>query len=138
MELKKITAIIRGDQLEDVEKRLQRPGTPGISVDHVKGYGEYANFFATDWMSRYARIEIVAEARQVRRIVDAITEVVHTGTGSDGVVYVVPVEQIYRIGDQHTVRSAQSKCPRCRASVRLRRRTQTPKTASRQVREKRS
>ena len=138
MQLKKITAIIRSDQLEDVEKRLQGPGMPGISVDHVKGYGEYANFFARDWMSRYARIEIVAEASKVRGIVDAITEVVHTGTEGDGVVYVVPVEQVYRIRDQHTVHSARTKCPLCRAS-RLGGRTQGPSAAaSRQVREKRS
>jgi nitrogen regulatory protein PII len=44
MELKKITAIIRSDQLEDVEHRLKGPGIPGISVDHVKGYGAYVNF----------------------------------------------------------------------------------------------
>lgn len=139
MELKKITAIIRSDQLEDVEKRLQGPDTPGITVDHVKGYGEYANYFARDWMSRHARIEIVAEASKVRGIVKAITDVVHTGTAGDGVVYVVPVEQVYRIRDQHTVRSAHTQCPRCRASVRLRRQTQKPSAAaSRQVREKRS
>ena len=45
MELKKITAIIRSDQLEDVENRLKSLDVPGITVDHVKGYGEYANLF---------------------------------------------------------------------------------------------
>jgi nitrogen regulatory protein P-II 1 len=120
MELKKITAIIRSDQLEDVEKRLKGPDVPGITVDHVKGYGEYANFLARDWMSRYARIEIVADKRRARRIVDAIAEIVHTGAPGDGVVYVVPVEQVYRLRDRHSVRSARTQCPRCRASARLR------------------
>jgi len=123
MELKKITAIIRSDQLEDLEERLKGPGVPGVTVEHVKGYGEYANFFARDWMSRYARLEIVTDERQASNIVKAIAEVVHTGTPGDGIVYVVPVEQLHRIRDRHTARSAQT-CPRCRASARLRRRRQ--------------
>jgi nitrogen regulatory protein P-II 1 len=121
MDLKKITAIVRSDQLEDVENRLKGPDVPGISVDQVKGYGEYVNFFARDWMSRYARIEIVADGRQARRIANLIMEVVHTGTRGDGIVYVVPIEEVYRIRDRHPSRSATT-CPRCRAALRLRQR----------------
>ena len=80
MELKKITAIIRSDQLDELEEGLKGPDIPGITVDHIQGYGEHANFFAKDWMSRYARVEIVADDRDARRIVNAIAEVVHTGT----------------------------------------------------------
>jgi hypothetical protein len=53
---------------------------------------------------------------------------VHTGTRGDGIVYVVPVEQLHRIRDRHTARSAQT-CPRCRANARLRRRAQGNATA---------
>lgn len=134
MELKTITAIIRSDRLEAVENRLKGPDTPGITVDHVKGYGEYANFFTRDWMSRYARIEIIAEARRARSIVKAIVEVVHTGTPGDGIVYVVPVEQLERIRDQHTVRSSRTRCPRCRASLRARLRKRKKAASSRRVR----
>lgn len=133
MELKKITAIIRSDQLEDVKKRLKGSSVPGITVDHVKGYGEYANYIALDWMSRYARIEIVADKRQAPRIVDAITEVVHTGTAGDGFVYVVPVEQVYRLRDRHIVRSTDTSCPHCRASARLRQQKQKRAVASRSI-----
>ena len=134
MKLKKITAIVRADQLEAVENRLKGPGIPGITVDHVKGYGEYANFFERDWMSRYARIEIVAETRHTRAIVDAITDSVHTGTPGDGVIYVTPVEQLYRIRDQHAVRSTPTECPHCRAALRLRRRTKESSTRTGQPR----
>lgn len=121
MDLKKITAIIRSSQLEELETCLKGADIPGISVDRVKGYGEYANFFASDWTSTYARIEIIADGRQARRIIGAITDVVHTGTRGDGIVYVTPVEQLLRIRDRHTARSGQT-CPRCRAGARLRRR----------------
>jgi nitrogen regulatory protein PII len=121
MDLKKITAIIRSDQLEDVENRLRGPDVPGITVDQVKGYGEYANFFARDWMSRCARIEIVADGRQARRIANVIMDVVHTGARGDGIVYITPVEEVYRIRDRHASRSTAT-CPRCRAVLRLRER----------------
>jgi nitrogen regulatory protein P-II 1 len=134
MELKKITAIVRAEQLEEVENRLKGPDVPGMTVDHVKGYGEYANFFARDWMSRHVRIEIIADEPKARQIIDGIVEVVHTGTRGDGIVYTTPVEQLYRIRDRHKIRSARPQCPRCRASVRLRRRKQRESASSRRAR----
>lgn len=119
MELKKITAIVPADRLEDVENGLKGL-TPGLSVDHVKGYGEYANFFTRDWTSRHARIEIVAEGAKAKRIVDAILQIAHTGAEGDGIVYVVPIEETYRIRDQHREHSTAS-CPTCRANAKLRR-----------------
>lgn len=121
MGLKKITAIIRSGRLKDVEERLKGPDIPGITVDHVKGWGEYADYFASDWMSSYARIEIVADDRRTAWIIDAISEVVHTGIPGDGIVYVVPVEQLHRIRDRHIARSERTHCPTCLASRRLRR-----------------
>lgn len=133
MELKKITAIVRSDQLEDVENRLKGPTIPGISVDHVKGYGEYANFFTRDWMSRYARLEIVTDARHAQAIVDAIMDVAHTGTKGDGMICVLPVDQVYRIRDGHHERSA-SPCPRCRAAARVRQRRHRASVSSKKAR----
>jgi nitrogen regulatory protein P-II 1 len=45
MALRKTTAIIRGSLLDKVEERLQDLGVKGLSVSHIKGYGEHANFF---------------------------------------------------------------------------------------------
>jgi len=121
MELKKITAIIRHNQLQAVENRLKGANLPGMTVDDVRGYGEYVDFFSTDWMSRYARLEIVIDGHRVLEIADAISEVVHTGAEGDGFVYVVPVDRVYRTRDRHLEKSVSS-CPHCRAAERLRRR----------------
>jgi len=96
---KKIAAIVRTDVLERVEGRLRDLGVPGMTVTRVKGFGEYANFFAQTWMSAHARIEIFTDADQVQLIVDAIIEAAHTGTAGDGIVVVLPVEAIFRIRD---------------------------------------
>ncbi len=97
MEFKKVTAIFRIYLLEGVEKRLRELGVKGITVSHVKGYGEYKQFFTKDYLSEEARIEVFAMKDEVDAIVRAILESAHTGTAGDGLVAVLPVEKIFRI-----------------------------------------
>ena len=99
MDIKKVVAVVRTDVLEDVEQRLRLLGVPGITVDRVRGFGEYANFFTPDWMSAHARLEIFADAAQAQDIVETIIQAGHTGTAGDGLVAVLPVEKLYRIRD---------------------------------------
>ena len=100
MKYRKITAIFNIDKLEAVETRLQELGVSGLSVTKVKGYGEYANFYSRDWMTQNARIEIFTVRNRVDAIVQAIMKVAHTGLSGDGLVAVLPVEQVYRIRTQ--------------------------------------
>ena len=97
MKYRKVTAIIRRDRLEKVEHKLQQIGVQGISVTRVKGYGEYADFYARDWMTSYARIEIFTTAEKVDDIAEAIMDAAHVGLSGDGIVAVLPVEKLYRI-----------------------------------------
>ena len=97
MEYAKITAIIRTSKLEKVEKRLQEIGVKGVSISHVKGYGEYANFFSRDWMVTHIRIEIFSSVSRVEEIAQAIMETAHSGLAGDGIIVSIPVERIYRI-----------------------------------------
>lgn len=96
-DLRKITAIVRSDCLEELERRLREPDIPGMSVDEVKGYGECVDFLSRKWISRHARVEIVAPAADVHRIINLITTTVHGVMPGDGIVYVTPVEEAYRI-----------------------------------------
>jgi len=97
MEWKKIIAIIRTEKLEGVENRLKEISVRGISVTKGKGYGEYANFFTSDWYVTHARLEIYCEASRTDEIANTIIEAAHTGVAGDGLVTVIPVEKIYRI-----------------------------------------
>ena len=97
MEFRKVTAIIRLDRAEQVEHRLKSIGVPGMSCTHVKGYGEYADFYSSDWKVEHARVEIFIKATQVKEIVDAILEEAGTGTSGDGIIAVLPVEHLYHI-----------------------------------------
>ncbi|HED18990.1 MAG TPA: P-II family nitrogen regulator [Gammaproteobacteria bacterium] len=97
MEFRKITAIIRLDRAEQVEHKLKAICVPGMSCTHVKGYGEYANFYSSDWKVEHARLEIFTKAGQVKEIVDVILKEAGTGTSGDGIIAVLPVEHLYHI-----------------------------------------
>ena len=97
MEVKKVVAIVRDSVLEKVEAALKSMGIAGISVSRVKGYGEYANFFKSDWMVKNVRLEIFTEESRVDSLVTAIMDAAHLGLGGDGFVAVLPVEKLYRI-----------------------------------------
>jgi len=97
MEFRKVTAIIRLNSLEGVKKALQTLSIPGVSVTKVKGYGEYADFYAPDWMLTYARVEVFIGQHRAEEVAKAIMESAHTGLEGDGIVAVLPVESVYHI-----------------------------------------
>ncbi len=97
MEYRKITAIFRCDACKKVERRLQEVGVQGFSLSHIEGYGEYADLYSSDWMTRHARLEIFTEAAKVDIIVEAIMDSAHVGLAGDGIVTVQSVEKLYRI-----------------------------------------
>ena len=96
-EYRKVTALVRPGVLEKVEAALQAIRVRGVSVSAVKGYGEYANFFERDWMDPQSRIEIFARVEEVPLIVKTILSAASTGGAGDGIVSVLPVEQVWRI-----------------------------------------
>lgn len=107
MSFKKITAIFRVDHCEKVERRLQETGVHGFSISKVKGYGEYADHYSDDWLVTHARIEIFTEATMVEDIVGTIMEAAHVGTEGDGVIAVLPVDELYRIRTRSKIKSGE-------------------------------
>lgn len=94
---RKVTAIVGELRLAQIEEALTGVGVPGMSVTHVSGYGEYADYFKRPPLSRHARIEVFAESRQVPDIVNAILDAASTGLPGDGMIAVLPVEQLWSI-----------------------------------------
>jgi nitrogen regulatory protein P-II 1 len=105
MELKKIVAIVRTSELNNVEDRLIAMRVKGINVTRVKGYGEYDTFINKDWIFTHARIEIFTELSMVDTIVETILAAAHTGNAGDGIVSVQSVEKLYRIRSRARITS---------------------------------
>ncbi|HHJ36159.1 MAG TPA: P-II family nitrogen regulator [Gammaproteobacteria bacterium] len=97
MRFRKVTAILRPERLEAVEEVLKKLNVPGVSVTKVKGFGEYANFYQSDWLCTHVRIEVFIGTIQAEKIAQAIMDVAHTGMEGDGIVAVLPVESVYHI-----------------------------------------
>lgn len=97
MNYRKITAIVRFEQLEKIEHKLQELGVKGLSVSKVKGYGEYADFYARDWLTTHARIEIFLDEKEAEVTAQAIMDAASLSMEGDGIVAILPVEKLYRI-----------------------------------------
>jgi len=48
MSFAKVTAIVRPSVVKAIKSTLPQSGAPGMSISHVKGYGDYADFFRND------------------------------------------------------------------------------------------
>jgi nitrogen regulatory protein P-II 1 len=97
MDIKLVTAIFPRDRLEAVEEKLRRIGVERVDVSRVRGYGEYRNFYARDWMVDEVRLDILTRANEVPSIAAAIMNAAHTGEPGDGIVAVIPIEKFYLI-----------------------------------------
>ena len=105
MNYQKVTAIVRSDVIDQVEKRLHDIGVPGISVSKVKGYGEYADYYTHDWLVSHARLEIFTDDTKSEIIAEAIMESAHGGMAGDGIVAITPVLKLYHIRNRKAVDS---------------------------------
>lgn len=97
MDARLVIANFRSDKLEEVEKRLEQIGVERINVSKVKGFGEYHNYFAPNWLNSEVRVEIFTRTDEVDSVTSAIMDVAHTGLPGDGVIAVVPIERLYLI-----------------------------------------
>lgn len=79
--------------LEDIEN------FPGMTMVDSEGFGQRLKI-SRDALNPFKpnkRIEIAASEELVERIVAAIREQAHTGKKGDGIVYVLPLEQLVLI-----------------------------------------
>lgn len=74
-----IIANFRTEKLEEVEKKLEHLGVERINVSKVRGFGEYHNYYAHNWLESEVRVEIFTKNHEVEAIVKAIMETARTG-----------------------------------------------------------
>ena len=92
-----IVANFRDDKLADVEKRLERLSVERLNVCKVKGFGEYHNHYAHNWLTGEVRLEVFTKEEEVDAVVSTIMEAAHTGFAGDGLVAVLPIGRLYLI-----------------------------------------
>jgi len=102
--LKKIDAIIRSEKLPEVKEALKSLGIGGMTVYSVSGWskGKEENLqwkgqpVVHDLIAK-SKLEVIVPDSQVNVVVNAIAKNARTGVHGDGIVFVLPVEQILNI-----------------------------------------
>ena len=99
MTIKRITAIVPIEVLEQLEKNLRACGVPGVTVEHVRGYGEHPNFFRRNLMQDNARAILYVDASGVDEIVKAIVACSHECGAMAGILAVESIDRLVSLTD---------------------------------------
>ena len=102
--MKMICAYVRHEAFEPIRLELLELGFPSLTIMEVKGSGRqkgiterYRGAELTNYLRPKVKIECVVASRDVQTIVDTILKHARTGAVGDGKVFVVPVEEAYRV-----------------------------------------
>ena len=102
--MKLVTAYIRHESFEPIRAELLELGFPSLSISEVKGSGRqkgiterYRGAEVTNYLRPKVKIECVVASSDVQTIVDTILKHGRTGAVGDGKVFVLPVEEAYRV-----------------------------------------
>ena len=102
--MKLIVAIVRPEKLGDILEALYRADVRGITVSGVQGHGgemeqveTYRGMTVKMELHEKVRLEIGVSEPFVQHTVQAILASARTGEVGDGKVFVLPVENVFRI-----------------------------------------
>jgi len=107
--MKKIEAVIKPFKLEEVKAALSEVGIEGMTVTEVKGFGRQKGHteiyrgseYTVDFLPK-VKLEIVISDEKVEPVIKAILASARTGKIGDGKIFVLPVDQAYRIRTEET------------------------------------
>ena len=102
--MKKIEAFIRHEAFEPIRIDLLELGFPSLSISEVKGSGRqkgivetYRGAELTNYLRPKIKLECVVDDGDVQTVVDTILKHGRTGAGGDGTVFVIPVDNAWRV-----------------------------------------
>jgi len=102
--MKFVTAIIKPFKLDEVREALSSIGVQGITVTEVKGFGRQKGHtelyrgaeYVIDFLPK-VKIEAAIPKKLLKRAVEAIQKSALTGKIGDGKIFVMELEEVYRI-----------------------------------------
>jgi nitrogen regulatory protein P-II 1 len=102
--MKKVEAIIKPFKLDEVKEALSQIGVQGMTVTEVKGFGRTGgkkevyrgSAYVVDFVPK-VKIEIIVKDDMVHQVIEAISAAAKTGRIGDGKIFVLPVDEVFRI-----------------------------------------
>src|SRR4051794_22137825 len=102
--MKKVEAFLRHEAFEPIRMDLLEKGFPSLTISEVKGSGRqkgiterYRGAELTNYLRPKLKIECVVADSDVATVTETILRHARTGNIGDGKLFVMPVEQAYRI-----------------------------------------
>ncbi len=102
--MKKVEAYIRHEAFEPIRADLLELGFPSLTISEVKGSGRqkgvterYRGAELTNYLRPKVKLECVVASTDVQTIVDTILKHARTGAVGDGKVFVMAVEEAFRV-----------------------------------------
>jgi nitrogen regulatory protein P-II 1 len=102
--MKMVVAYIRHEAFEPIRTELLDLGFPSLSITEVKGSGrqkgiteKYRGAEVTNYLRHKIKVECVVADKDVQTIVDTVLKHARSGSIGDGKIFVMPVEEAYRI-----------------------------------------
>jgi len=102
--MKLIKAVVRPNKVDEVKEALSKLSISGMTVTEVRGHGKQKGHTAVYRGKEYdvsllpkMEIEVVVQDGIVDEVIAAISQAARTGEIGDGRVFVIPIEQSYRI-----------------------------------------
>jgi nitrogen regulatory protein P-II 1 len=102
--MKLIVGIIKPFKLDDVKDAVKELGVQGLTVSDVQGFGRQRGHtevyrgaeYQIDFVPK-VRIEVLVDDGDATRVAERLVEAARTGKIGDGKVWVVPVDDAWRI-----------------------------------------
>jgi nitrogen regulatory protein P-II 1 len=102
--MKLIVGIIKPFKVDDVKDAVKDLGIQGLTVSDVQGFGRQRGHtevyrgaeYTVDFVPK-VRVEILVDDGDVDRVTERLIDTARTGKIGDGKVWVIPVEQAWRI-----------------------------------------
>ena len=110
--MKLIKSIIRPNKVDEVKDALGKLNIAGMTVTEVRGHGKQKGHTAVYRGKEYnvnllpkMEIEVVVRDEIVDEAIKAIIQAARTGEIGDGRLFVIPVDQSYKIrtGEQESI-----------------------------------
>ncbi len=102
--MKYIIAVMKPFKLEEVREALGALGVQGITVTEVKGHGRQRGHTEFYRGAEYAvsfvpkvKIEVAVESKLAPKVVEAIQAAARTGQIGDGKVFMLPLDDAWRV-----------------------------------------
>ena len=102
--MKLVTAVIKPHRLDAVKDALREKGVGGLTVSETRGFGRQSGhtevYRGTEYTVAFVpkiKVEVLVDDADAQGVATAIVDAARTDKIGDGKVWIMPVEQVFRV-----------------------------------------